>query len=52
MVRKKTPPAYGLSPGPMIEACQWNRSSPTGPALQDEGGSLPMSMSSYKFACD
>ena len=24
MARKKTPPEYGESPGPMIVACQWN----------------------------
>ena len=28
---KKTPPAYGLSDGPIIVACQWNISSATGP---------------------
>jgi hypothetical protein len=31
MVTKKTPPAYGLSDGPMMVACQWNISSATGP---------------------
>lgn len=46
MVRKKTPPEYGLSPGPMMVACQWKRSSPTGPAEHDEGGSRPRSASS------
>jgi hypothetical protein len=30
-VTKKTPPAYGLSDGPMMVACQWNISSATGP---------------------
>lgn len=70
IARKKTPPEYGESPGPMIVACQWNcavavvsmarssilvyiasqarlwawaehtRSSPIGPALHDDGGSL------------
>lgn len=40
MERKKTPPAYGESAGPMIDACQWNKSSPTGPAEQEDGGSL------------
>jgi hypothetical protein len=30
-VTKKTPPAYGLSDGPIIVACQWNISSATGP---------------------
>jgi hypothetical protein len=24
MARKKTPPEYGESPGPMMVACQWN----------------------------
>lgn len=46
MVKKNTPPWYGLSGGPMIVACQWNRSSPTGPALHCAGGSLPRSCSS------
>jgi hypothetical protein len=26
--------------GPMMVACQWNRSSPMGPAEHDDGGSL------------
>lgn len=30
----------------MMEACQWNKSSPTGPAEHCEGGSLPISWSS------
>jgi len=30
-VTRKTPPAYGLSGGPIIVACQWNMSSATGP---------------------
>lgn len=34
---KNTPPAYGLSAGPMMVACQWNKSSPTGPAEQSAG---------------
>lgn len=46
MVKKNTPPWYGLSGGPIIVACQWNRSSPTGPALHCAGGSLPRSCSS------
>jgi len=46
MDRKKTPPWKGLSLGPMIVACQWNRSSPIGPAEHDEGGSRPRSVSS------
>lgn len=46
MSRKKTPPAYGESSGPMIVACQWNMSSPTGPAEQLAGGSFPRSTSS------
>jgi len=40
MERKNTPPAYGESGGPMIDACQWYKSSPTGPAEHDDGGSL------------
>ncbi|GMP52011.1 hypothetical protein CsSME_00018001 [Camellia sinensis var. sinensis] len=31
MVTRNTPPANGLSEGPIIVACQWNMSSPTGP---------------------
>lgn len=31
MLTRKTPPAYGLSLGPMMVACQWNMSSATGP---------------------
>ena len=46
MSRKKTPPAYGESSGPMMVACQWNISSPTGPAEQFEGGSFPRSTNS------
>ena len=49
METKKTPPAYGLSGGPMIVACQWNMSSATGPALQLEGGSFCKSLSSFKI---
>lgn len=44
--RKNTPPEYGESAGPMIVACQWNKSSPIGPAEQEDGGSLPRSVSS------
>lgn len=33
--------------GPIIVACQWNKSSPIGPAEQDEGGSRSRSLSSY-----
>lgn len=33
--------------GPIIVACQWNKSSPIGPAEQEEGGSRPRSLSSY-----
>ena len=40
MDKKKTPPAYGESGGPMIDACQWYKSSPTGPAEHEDGGSL------------
>lgn len=46
IVRKKTPPWYGLSGGPIIVACQWNKSSPTGPAEHWAGGSLPKSCNS------
>lgn len=46
MARKKTPPVYGESEGPMMVACQWNKSSPIGPAEHDEGGSRPKSVSS------
>ncbi len=46
MSKKNTPPAYGESSGPMIVACQWKRSSPTGPAEQFPGGSLPSSNNS------
>lgn len=31
----------------MIVACQWNKSSPAGPALQEVGGSLCRSCSSF-----
>merc|ERR1739848_597753 len=44
--RKNTPPWYGESGGPIIVACQWKRSSPTGPALHCAGGSLPISCNS------
>jgi len=46
MAKKKTPPEYGESEGPMMVACQWNRSSPIGPAEHDDGGSRPRSVSS------
>jgi len=44
-----TPPAYGLSAGPMIVACQVNMSSPApaGPALQEAGGSRVRSANSF-----
>jgi hypothetical protein len=45
--RPCAPPAYGLSLGPMIVACQWKRSSPTGPAEQFAGGSFFKSSSSF-----
>jgi hypothetical protein len=32
MFTKNKPPVNGLSDGPMIVACQWNMSSPTGPS--------------------
>jgi hypothetical protein len=31
MLTENTPPAYGLSAGPIIVACQWNMSLPAGP---------------------
>ena len=37
--RKKTPPWYGLSLGPIMVACHLNILSPMGPALQFGGGS-------------
>ena len=37
--RKKTPPWYGLSLGPIMVACHLNMLSPMGPALQFGGGS-------------
>lgn len=46
MARKKTPPWKGLSDGPIMVACQWNKSSPMGPAEHDDGGSRPRSVSS------
>jgi len=46
IARKKTPPEYGESEGPMMVACQWNRSSPIGPAEHEDGGSRPKSVSS------
>lgn len=52
MVTRKTPPAQGLSFGPMIVACQWNISSPTGPALHEVGGSLCKSLSSFSILLD
>ena len=33
--------------GPMIVDCQWKRSSPSGPALQVDGGSFARSWSSF-----
>jgi len=45
MFKKKTPPVYGLSVGPIMVADQWYRSSPTGPALHEEKKSRP---NSYK----
>lgn len=43
MDKKKTPPEYGDSEGPIIVAVHRNISSPEGPAEHDEGGSLPRS---------
>lgn len=31
MDTRNTPPENGLSDGPIMVACQWNMSSPTGP---------------------
>lgn len=36
MVTRNTPPAYGLSGGPIIVACQWNISSATGPGVHQQ----------------
>lgn len=47
MDKKKTPPANGESGGPIMEACQWYRSSPTGPAEQYVGGSFSKSFNSF-----
>eukprot|EP00413_Alexandrium_margalefii_P037860 CAMPEP_0204585808 /NCGR_PEP_ID=MMETSP0661-20131031/47132_1 /ASSEMBLY_ACC=CAM_ASM_000606 /TAXON_ID=109239 /ORGANISM="Alexandrium margalefi, Strain AMGDE01CS-322" /LENGTH=84 /DNA_ID=CAMNT_0051595395 /DNA_START=346 /DNA_END=597 /DNA_ORIENTATION=- len=46
MTKKKTPPVYAESGGPMMVACQLNMSSPTGPAEQFPGGSMPKSCNS------
>lgn len=35
MDTRKTPPAKGLSAGPIIVACQWNISSATGPVIKE-----------------
>lgn len=35
--------------GPIMVACQWNKSSPMGPAEQEEGGSRSRSLSSYYY---
>lgn len=34
METRNSPPAKGLSAGPIIVACQWNISSPTGPVYK------------------
>lgn len=44
--QKNTPPWYGLSLGPIIVVCQWNISSPTGPAEHYAGESSTKSLSS------
>lgn len=49
MRSEKHPSEYGLSGGPMMVACQWKRSSPTGPALQSAGGSRRRSSSSFEI---
>jgi hypothetical protein len=46
MFSEKTPPWNGESEGPIIVACHVVKSSPTGPALQLEGGSFVKSNSS------
>jgi hypothetical protein len=40
--------------GPIIVACQWKKSSPIGPAEQEEGGSRSRSLSSFwsKLECN
>ena len=38
--QEKYPTSVWESGGPMIDACQWYKSSPTGPAEHDDGGSL------------
>ncbi len=35
--------------GPMMVACHWKRLSPIGPAEQEDGGSRPRSMSSWRI---
>lgn len=41
MVKKNTPPWYGLSGGPMIVACQWNTAMERkGDEALDEGNSI------------
>lgn len=52
MFTKNTPPANGLSEGPIIVACQWNMSSPTGPALHEVGGSFCRSFNSFRILLD
>ena len=46
MSRKKAPPEYGQSAGPMMVAVQWNMSSSIGAAEHDAGGSFVKSESS------
>ena len=46
--RKGEPSLRGCGrSGAACRTCQWNKSSPTGPALHEEGGSLPMSCNSF-----
>jgi hypothetical protein len=52
MFTKNTPPANGLSEGPMIVACQWNMSSPTGPDNKTSEctlNELNISQTTYSF---
>ena len=46
IVKKNTPPWSGLSLRPIIVACQWNISSPTGPTEHCAGGWRAKSLSS------
>ena len=54
VLRKGTRVTAGLQSlgGGLSGTCQWNKSSPTGPALHEEGGSLPMSCNSFWIRFD